>query len=83
MNPRECESVQELLSFRLSASQRLSELQKETDLIIEDEDTEKEVKQTEIAKRIASTREKIEEDKFSTKVHQKIMNQIDHFEGSQ
>ena len=49
MNPRECDSVQELLSFRLPASQRLSELQKDTYLIIEDEDKEKEVKQTELA----------------------------------
>ena len=50
MNPRECESINELLSFRLSASQRLSELQRHTDLIIEDEDIDKDNKSTEIAK---------------------------------
>ena len=81
MDLRDCESTSELLRFRLSASQKLSELQGLTDIIIEDDGIDVEEKQSEISKLIASTRKKLEEQEFSAKMNQQIMHQIDHFEG--
>ena len=81
MDPKECESTSELLRFRFTASQKLSELQRLTDIIIEEDGIDVEEKQSEIAKLITSTRKKLEEEEFSTKVNQHIMHQIDHFEG--
>ena len=81
MDPRDCESTSKLLRFRLSASQKLSELQQQTDIIIEDEGIDSENKLSEIAKLITSTRKKLEEEEFSAKVNQQIIHQIDHFEG--
>ena len=81
MDPRCCRDTKELMQFRQITSEKLDNLQRDTDLIIEDTDMSLESKTGEINNLIPTIWQKFVEEEFSDNVSEQFTTLIDHFEG--
>ena len=81
MDPRSCWDTKELMRFKQITFEKLVNLQRDTDLIIEDTDKNLENQTEEITKLITNIQQKFVEEEFSDNVSQQVTTPIDYFEG--